>query len=357
MKRLAGFTAVAVGLLSAPLYAQTKLTFTAYVPASYSVTACDAVFMDEVNKRTNGEIVFETFYASTLLAAPETYPGIGRGAADLGNGAPAGYNREDYPLSNLLPFTTDDPVAATYAFHDLVQESADLQKEYEQQNLKYLYGVVPAEYAVWTLTPIRTAADVKGKRIRALLATGDALAKMGATVIAMPFPDAVDAMTRGGIDGFGNLPFDLAVSSGINRIGKYAVDLGFGIFSIQTTAMNLDKWNSLTPEQQQIITEVAETIPETCWKPLVNKDIDTAVDAILAQGDAVELTMLSDEEKKQLTDTVGAELREEYVKTAKAAGYDNAGALYDRYIELVRKYEPETGYKTGFERVAERKGQ
>lgn len=355
MKRLAGSTLLAVGLLSAPLHAQTKLTFTAYVPATYSVTACDAVFMDEVAKRTNGAVVFETFYASTLLNAPDTYPGIGRGAADLGNGAPAGYNRADYPLTNLLPFTTDDPVAATYAFHDMIKESEALNKEYERQNLKLLYGVVTSEYAVWTMAPVRTTADLKGKRVRALLATGDALAKMGATVVAMTFPDAVDAMTRGGLDGFGNLPFDLAVSSGMNKVGKYAVDMGFGIFSAQTTAMNLDKWNSLTPEVRAVMQEVADSIPETCWKPLVNKDIEMSVDTILAQGDAVEMIVFSDEEKQRLAGTVGAELRAEWTATAKAAGHADADAFYDRYIELVRKYEADSDYKTGFERVIERK--
>lgn len=357
MKRLAGSTILAISLLSAPLLAETKLTFTAYVPETYSVTACDAVFMDEVTKRTNGEVVFETFYASTLLNAPDTYPGIGRGAADLGNGAPAGYNREDYPLTNLLPFTTDDPVAATYAFHDMIKESAALNQEYERQNLKLLYAVIPSEYAVWTMAPVRTTGDLSGKRIRALLATGDALAKMGATVVAMTFPDAVDAMTRGGLDGFGNLPFDLAVSSGMNKVGKYAVDLGFGIFLAETTAINLDRWNSLSPEVQAIMQEVADSIPETCWKPLVNKDIDMSVDTILAQGDAVELIMFSDEEKQRLADTVGAELRAEWIATAEAAGHADAAAFYDHYVELVRTYEPDTGYKTGFERVAERKGQ
>ena len=89
--RILGVAALLVALASAaPAEAQTKLVYSTYIPESFSVCACDSFFMDEVTKRTGGKIVFERYHASALLNAVDTAPGIGRGAADLGNAAPGG---------------------------------------------------------------------------------------------------------------------------------------------------------------------------------------------------------------------------------------------------------------------------
>jgi TRAP-type C4-dicarboxylate transport system substrate-binding protein len=46
--------------------AQTKLIFSTYVPETFSVTACDAFFMDEITKRTGGKITFERYYGGAV---------------------------------------------------------------------------------------------------------------------------------------------------------------------------------------------------------------------------------------------------------------------------------------------------
>ena len=343
----------ATTVLAGPAMAETKLTFTTYVPQAYSIVTCEDRFMDEVTKRTDGEVVFERFYAGTLLNAPDTFPGIGRGAADIGMSYPSGYNRAEYPLSNIvMPYMSANPVAATQAYNDLINDREEYAQEYERGNTKILYSTITIGHSLWTRDPVRTADDVKGKRIRALLAVGDALDKMGATVVAMPFPDTVEAMSRGAIDGFANVPFDLGVTAGIDKVSSYVSDLGgMGVFAASSTAINLDVWNGLSPEIQNTMMEVAGELPHTCWPDVVDKDIEKSVQSVL-DTTSVEVVMFSSEEAKKLSDTIGGELRQEWVEWVDSEGYDGE-AILARFEELIAKYEEQSDFKNSFQRYTD----
>lgn len=352
--RMPPFGAVAAAVVAAFLgfggavQAQTKLVFSTYVPESYSVTACDAYFMDEVTKRTGGKVVFERYYASTLLNAVDTVPGVGRGAADFGMGFPGGYNRAQYPISNIvMPYITDNPVAATLALNDLYKENAEFQAEYERQNVKLLYSLVTEAHSFWSREPIRTAADFKGKRVRSLLAIGDAVAKLGGTPVAMAFPDGLEAVSRGAVDAFGNAPFDLGVTSGLYKVAKYVTDAGrMGTFAASASVINLQRWKSLPEDIRRMMEDVALEAPK-CFFEVARRDIEKAVDTV-GQSKDVQVTTFSLEEARKLRETVGRELWSEWVALVTKQGY--AGQkLLDRYLELVAKYEKERPHQTGFD--------
>jgi TRAP-type transport system periplasmic protein len=341
--------------LASPVLAQVKIVYSTYLPETYSTTACDTFFMNEVMKRTDNAVTFERYYASSLLNAVDTLPGVGRGAADVGTSFPGGYNRAQYPLSNIaLPFITENAVAATLALNELHKESAAFQSEYEKQGVKLLYTLIPDGHTVWSREPIRTAADVKGKRIRGLLATGDALAKMGGTVVAMQWPDGVEAMNRGAIDAFANAPFDLGVKAGLNKVSSYVSDVGkMGTYAASATVINLRKWNTLDPKVQETMLQVAGEVPD-CFFNIVKKDVATAVETLL-KDDTTEVVTFSDEESQKLRDTIGRELWQEWVTWVGKSGYDGQTIL-DRYLELVAKHEKTSTYPTGFEQYKQKRG-
>jgi TRAP-type C4-dicarboxylate transport system substrate-binding protein len=342
-------------LCSAPATAQTKLVFSTYIPESYSVTNCDTFFMDEVTKRTGGKIVFERYHASALLNAVDTVPGIGRGAADFGNAAPGGYNRAQFPITNIvMPWITDSFVAATLAANQLYHENADFQAEYEKQNVKMLYAVVPVPHSFWSRAPIKKAADFKGKRVRSVLAVGDAVAKMGGTPVAMAFPDGLEAISRGAIDAFGNAPFDLGVTSGLYKIAKHVTDAGrMGTFSLQTSLISLKRWNSLPADVQQTMLDVAKEVP-ACFFKVAQRDVDKSI-ATLGEDKQVEVSIFSDDEAKTLRETTGKLLWQEWATLVKKQGYDSQ-KLLDRYLELVSKYEKEQPSKSAYDLYKEKYG-
>jgi TRAP-type C4-dicarboxylate transport system substrate-binding protein len=352
----AALAATALLAISSGADAQTKLVFSTYLPETYSTTFCDGKFMDAVTKRTEGKVTFERYYASSLLNAVDTLPGVGRGAADMGTSFPGGYNRAQYPISNIvMPFITANPIAATFAVNELYKENKDFQDEYQKQGVHLLYSLVPDNHTIWSREPIRSAADFKGKRIRALLAPGDAIAKMGGTPVAMQWPDGVEAMNRGAIDGFANAPFDLGVKAGLQKVSQYVTDSGgMGTYALSATVVNLRKWKALSPEVQKIMTEEAAKAPD-CFFDVVRKDLQAGVDT-LAKEKKVELISFSKEESEKLRDTVGKELRQEWIATLAKSGYMDGQKLLDRYLELVSKYEKTTTYKTGFALYREQHG-
>ena len=347
--------ALPFGLADGAAAQQIKLIYSTYLPETYSSVACDAHFMDEVTKATDGRVTFEKYYASSLLNAVDTMPGIGRGAADVGTSFPGGYNRAQYPLSNIvLPFVTENQVAASLALRDLLKEDKEFQSEYEKKNLKLLYSLVPDIHTIWSREPIRTADDLKGKRIRALLAPGDGIKKLGGTPVAMQFPDAIEAMNRGAIDAFANVPFDLGVTAGVHKASKSVTDAGrMGTYAASATAMNLAKWNGLPADVQKAMLAAADSVYD-CFFEIVKRDVQKAVDT-LGKEKKIEVVTFAPEESQRIRETVGRELWGEWVAWATKEGYDGQ-RLLDRYLELVAMHEKQHPSKTGFELYKEQYG-
>ena len=330
-----------------------KLTYATYIPDTFAMTKADIWFMDEVTKRTNGKITFERYYSGSLLKASDILPGVSAGAADIGNSVPSAYNRQDYPLSNItLPFITTRVDSLTHAFKDLYEGNPQFRKEYESRGLKLLYAPAYAENTIWSNKEIAKPADVKGLRVRAVLAVGDALAKMGASIVAIPFPDAIDGMRRGAVDAMSAAPFDTAVSAGLPEIAGFGSDVGrMGVYAVSATVINQKTFASLDKDTQKIIEEVATQAPAQYFKML---------DGILDQGakkvaervkaGKVKVDLFSDADVQQMKSTIGADIHKEWTATANKAGYDGA-ALLKEFTALTSKYDAKSDYVTGFERV------
>ena len=81
-------------------------------------------------------------------------------------------------------------------------------------------------------------------------------------------------------------------------------------YSMHILLMNKKKWDSLTPEQQQIITEAAKEA--TVWQRAESVKLEKkAWDAFKAKG--IEITMLTPEQRKELYDKT-APVREQFAK-------------------------------------------
>lgn len=330
-----------------------KLTYATYIPDTFAMTKADIWFMDEVTKRTNGKITFERYYSGSLMKASDILPGVSAGAADIGNSVPSAYNRQDYPLSNItLPFITTRVDSLTFAFKDLYEQNPQFRKEYESRGLKLLYAPAYAENTIWSIKPIAKPADVKGLRVRAVLAVGDALSKMGASIVAIPFPDAIDAMRRGALDAMSAAPFDTAVGGGLPEIAGFGGDAGrMGVYAVSATVINQKTFNSLDKETQKIIETVAAEAPAQYFK-MLDAILDDAAKKVAerVKSGKLKIDLFSDADSQQMRATIGVEIQKEWIATAGKAGYDGAALLKD-FTALTAKYDAQSKYVTGFERV------
>src|SRR3546814_15110617 len=110
------------------------LSYATYFGANDPLVQVDTWFMKEVEQKTNGAVKFDTFLGGAMLGGPDIYPGLSRGAVDMGMSVPAAFQSSDYVLSNVtLPYITDDSVAVTYAFNQLARTTPALAGDYTSE--------------------------------------------------------------------------------------------------------------------------------------------------------------------------------------------------------------------------------
>jgi TRAP-type C4-dicarboxylate transport system substrate-binding protein len=343
------FGVLAVGAMSAG--ATETIVYANPYAEVYTPSKIDAWMMDEIEKRSNGEIKFEKYFSGSMLKVVDVFPGLQSGAADMVEGSPAAYNRSDYRLSNvLMPYISTKADAVTKALSELYQSNADLRKEYESRNAKVLYIVPWAENTFWSAKPLAKVDDFKGLKIRSLQAVADSVKMLGATPVAMPWGEAVEALGRGVVDAVSTVPFDSGVLGGIYESAKFGTDGGgMGIFSVAVTAFNKQRFESLSAEHQKIIEEVAAEAPARFIAAL-DEAIQKSVDKLCSYKGDLKITLFSEEEKKKVHTLAAEPLHAEWVKWAAETTKADTAAMLEQFLGLIRKHEADSTWLSGFER-------
>jgi TRAP-type C4-dicarboxylate transport system substrate-binding protein len=324
----------------------------------YSGSKADIWFMEEVEKRSGGEIKFERYWNQALLRAPDLMPGLRNGAADVVNSTASIYNMKEYPLSNvMMPYLSTRGDAVMRAWRDLYKNNADLRNEYESRGEKVLYPFAWAENSVWTKRPIRKIDEFKGLKVRAVPPIAGPIQKLGATAVALTWAEGIEALQRGVVDGVGSTPFDSAVHAGMHEVAKYGNDFGgTGIYAVSVVAISLQRYNKLSEKHRKIIDEVADEMPVQAAKAL-DASVDAAVGKLCAAKDKLIVSKFSEEDKKRIYETAGVSLQQDWLKRVKAETKVDGKALLDEFIGYIRKHEKNSTYVPGYERYDEKCGQ
>lgn len=355
--RLLAALAIASAAFSGPGHAAEKLVYATYITEVYSASKTDIWLMGEIEKRSGGEITFEKYWASSLLKAADLFPGLASGAADVVLGAPHGYNVKEYPLANVvMPFTTTRGDAVTLAWRDLYKNNADFRNEYESKGAKVLYSVAWAENTVWSRKPIAKLSDLKGLKVRAVPTISDAIGKLGATPVALAWPDGLEGLQRGVVEAMASAPFDSAVHGNVQDVAKFGTDLGgTGIFAMATIAISKSRYEKLSEKHRKIIDEVAAEAPEQGIK-FLNESLDAAVDKLCSMKEKLTISDFSEADKAEVQKLAGASLQEDWLKRVRTETKADGRAMLDEFLGYVRNYEKTSTYVPGFERYRKKCG-
>jgi len=346
-------------IVSAPAVAQDfkpmKLKVASNYPATSLFSRVQQHYFDQVTKKTGGKVTFEWFYGGVLLKATDIFPGISRNVVDIGFSVPAAFNPREYPISDItLPFVTENPGAASMAFRDWYNTTPAVQNEFKKNDVHMLLSLPAAENVLWSMKKINTAADLKGMRIRTLLGPAEVLTALGATAVTVPYTDAIDLLSRGGVDAISTTPFEQGVIDGLpNMVNHLSNAARMGIFATVVTGINLKKWNSFPKPLQDIFTSSANDAL-MFYVSEQSKEVDKSVD-ILLKSTKVQVSTLDDAEAKRWRDATNEAVLKKYLDKAARNGA-NGQQLVDSYIALVRKYEKEYPYVTGVDRFLAKKG-
>ena len=252
------FAVILIGGLVQSGYAQApiKLTFALFQPATAALSKMNTEFAQEIEKRTNGRVQIQVFQSGSLLAAPAMFQGIRNGIADMGNGITS-YSPGNFPFTSIaeLPNAAQSGWAASYAQYDFLTKYQP-----KEWNDVHILTVVTPSCDVMGIgmgrTPIHKLEDWKGKSIRANHA--DIITALGGTVKDVPMAEVFDSISKGALDGVvgSTEPFKSW------RLGDVCKFLTVNTAPVQPSIlwyniMNKNKWNSLPPDIQKIITEVS----------------------------------------------------------------------------------------------------
>lgn len=250
--RLATALTVATAILTAPAMAN-ELRFADFQPSTHPyIEGVYKPFTEEVAAATNGEITVRVYGGGELGAGPaDQYNRAVDGVADLVFGLP-GYTASNFPMTLLteLPGVVEPETGTERVLANLDH----LSREYRRVALVGLWTNAPNALFM-TDTPVRTLADLKGKKIRVPSRNaGLVIEAWGASPVSMPAPEIYNAMQTGVIDGAfidGTTTYSFRLSEVTSYITT-GMDSSISSFFM---LMNRDSFEGLDEGQQAAVME------------------------------------------------------------------------------------------------------
>lgn len=231
-----------------------KLTYSNFFPPTHIQSKLAKSWCEEVQKRTNGEIIIDYFPAGTLTKAPQTYDGVVQGIADIGMTVLA-YSRGRFIVASAidLPLGYSNGIQATKVANALYQKFRP--KEFNDTKIMFLHAHGPGLIHT-TNKPVYSLEDLKGLKLRGTGTSGLVQAALGASPVGKSMRECYQMLQKGVVDGSSH-PVESNKGWKLGEVVKYLTQ---NYSSAYTTAfavfMNKNKWNSLTPAQQNTIKEI-----------------------------------------------------------------------------------------------------
>ena len=247
--------AISLGAVSA--IAKTYPVTMAWAPTHIITKNAYLDYAKAVNAASKGEIELEVYTGGSMLPPKETLKGVASNVAVLGMCTGA-YTPADLPLSNVIndiSFINKDATAAAFAVTEINFFNPDVQKEWAKNGVVFGGGYSTPIYHFITTTEFKTAADVKGKKIRtAGGAQADFVQSLGGVPVSMPFSDIYSGMERGSLDGTMADATALSVGAKLWEVAKSVNLIPMGTHTSGATWIyNQGFWSGLSPAQRRLL--------------------------------------------------------------------------------------------------------
>ena len=303
-----------------------------------------------IAKDTGGAITWKLVPGGQLADPKATFQAAGEGLIQAGLGI-ATY------VPNLVPSLTaiystvvfgNDVVAASGAAIETVTlHCPSCIAEFKKANLVPLAGWTTSAYLLACREPVKSMADLKGKRVRGTGGSADLMSMAGAVPIAATLPEAVNLLQRGGMD------CQFGVNSWLKVFGyadfaKYLTDYPLGITGPAIgLMMNRDSWNKFTLDQKKIHLKYAAYISASL---AIGQFIDENEEILggLVKDKGVQVLKVTDPaDFDALVEKFDKAQRDKNIADAKKFGVADPGAVLDAYAAARKKW---TGLSKGIGR-------
>ncbi|MBR9884402.1 MAG: C4-dicarboxylate ABC transporter substrate-binding protein [Oceanospirillales bacterium] len=242
--------------MAAPSSASTSFLANSFYDQQHPLSKYGYVeWAETVKELSNGELEPQVYAGTVLLAPRASLQGIRDNVVQVGSHA-AIYTPADLPVANAvqeLGFNFDDPLTTILAMTDFSTHNNLQLEEWKKSGVVYLGSYATPPYILFCREPVRTLAEIKGKRIRAAGSTvSQWLEEAGAIPVNVPSSEMYTGLDRGSLDCATNAANDL-IDRSMWEVAEYTTLLPTGMYwSGPHWGFNQKFWNDLNDEQRQV---------------------------------------------------------------------------------------------------------
>jgi TRAP-type C4-dicarboxylate transport system substrate-binding protein len=213
-----------------------------------------------VNERTNYRLDLAEHWAGSVAKLGEELEAVEMGLLEMG-AVIVPFEPTKMYLHNWaysIPFFCGDPRMAGRVALKLYNNFPALTDELKKYHQLFLGTGGAGDYGLITMFPVRTAADVKGRKIAAAGPNLPWISGVGAVPVQSNLNEAYTSLQTGVYEGWvmfasSNVKFKL------HEICKYFADMNFGCATATTVlTINQDVWKKTPKEVQAIMKEVGQ---------------------------------------------------------------------------------------------------
>ncbi|MDN3519730.1 C4-dicarboxylate TRAP transporter substrate-binding protein [Aquisalimonas lutea] len=256
---------------------------------AYTETAHE-FFAPELERRVNEEtehtLTIQELHSGAVADVDEILQATRDGLLDIGFASlifePSNAFLHNFPL--FMPFGTPDPYMATEAGRATLEAHPEMISFFEEEfGQKYLTGSCLENYGLGTDFEWRAFSDLEGQKIAGAGVNLDWIA--GASPVTSNLNEAYQAIQTGVYDGY------ISAAAWWESFSLYEVApvftlTDFGSQYVNSVTINLDTWNSLPEEVQEILMEVSEEYEEETARVCAESE-EKAVAALEEEGATV----------------------------------------------------------------------
>ena len=223
---------------------------------------------------------------------------VREGAIDMAKIPPSASFDPELEFS-VVPFVVFDWEGAKAAYQTKGSPAWELTRQICERNNTHMFGITPEGYSIVIsaveFTPMPGDPSITKLKTRVNTKMTEKIAQtIGFRTITMPLSEVHSSLMLGTIDAAFGPTYEEAMM--FTDVAPFLYPITFA-FSPPPWVMNLDFWNSLTPEAQDIITQAMDQVLERAWIDIIASEGN--VKEVLAEK-GVTIVPLTDEQMRAI---------------------------------------------------------
>nr|WP_090929051.1 TRAP transporter substrate-binding protein [Palleronia marisminoris] len=277
---------IAAGVLTAatglPVHAQEhSFTFQSVDPAGNPNFEIQDAWANRVGVMSGGRIQIDLLPVGAVVEYNETQDAVGAGILD-GHVTDVSYFSGKDPAFGLVA----NPIGAWSSPEEMFRfmrygGGNELMQELEEPyNLRFVGATTTGLEGFVSREPLEGVDDLKGLKVRAPEGLiQQVFAAAGAVPVNLPYAEVFTALDKGVIDAADSTVFSTNQAAGLHEAGNHPVYPGFHSMPLVEVSMNLDEWNKLPEDLQEIMTVSVRDLATDMVAQLSIKDLEAVAEA------------------------------------------------------------------------------